>query len=91
LKEWTPEDILLAIDNKVDLAKLLTDYRNSEDVSMLMGITGKYEVSSDERVTLINILQWFSDKRPDLYRAIMGHKDGTKWLKENLNRLKKLL
>lgn len=91
MREWTPDDITLAITNNIDLAKLLMENTDNDIVNSITGITGKYNVASNESINLTNVLQWFSENRPDLYGAIMNHKDGIKWLKENLNRLKKIL
>lgn len=91
MKEWTPDDLRLAIKNDIDLASLLQENRDDPTAGLLTGITGKYDVAGDNRVNVGNVLLWFAEKRPDLYKVLTENEEGIKWITWNMNKLKMIL
>lgn len=86
LKNWTANDIRLAIRKNVDLAELML--KHPREVEPLKKIAEKHDPSS---VTVGDILYWFSIRRPDLYKAIVADRKGVEWIAKNVSELKKIL
>ena len=86
LRNWTADDIRLAIRKNVDLAELML--KHPKEAEPIRKIAEKYDPSS---VTVGDILYWFSVRRPDLYKAIVEDRRGIEWVAKNAAKLKKIL
>jgi len=86
LKNWTADDIRLAIKKNVDLAELML--KHPREAEPLKKIAEKHDPSS---VTVGDILYWFSIRRPDLYKAIVEDRRGIEWVARNAVNLKRIL
>lgn len=88
LKNWTPDDIRLAIRKNIDLAELML--KHPEKSRPFMNLACKHREAASE-VTAGDILVWFSIRRPDLYKAIVEDEAGIKWVIKNTSKLKAIL
>jgi len=86
LKNWTADDIRLAIKKNVDLAELML--KHPREAEPLKKIAEKYDSSS---VTVGDILYWFSVRRPDLYKAITESERAIRWIQKNFSSLRKVI
>jgi len=78
LKDWTANDIRLAIEKDVDLEELILEHPREAKSLKLMA-----ESHDPSAWTLGDILYWFSVRRPDLYRAIVETEKGLEWLRNH--------